>query len=101
KYWPDTELRRLNRYLLEAVMPLALRAVRPAGAECILTYHAAGDYIGEAGVMNNAPQNVSCMAYGQPNDEGQVLAVKIPAADFRALCDKVPALKEKVKRVVA
>src|SRR5207247_3355911 len=31
----------------------------------------------------------------------QVLAVKIPAADFRALCDKVPVLKEKVKRVVA
>jgi Fe-S-cluster-containing hydrogenase component 2/CRP-like cAMP-binding protein len=100
KDWSDPELRRFNRYLVEALMPTALRPVRSAGVECILEYHAAGEYVGETGVMNSSPQNVSCLAYGQPNDEGQVLAVKIPAADFRALCDKVPALKEKVKRVM-
>jgi Fe-S-cluster-containing hydrogenase component 2/CRP-like cAMP-binding protein len=101
KDWTDPDTRRFGRMLLEAVFPQALKRARQTASECILNYHTAGEYIGENGVLNNQPHNVTCVAYGHPNEEGQVQVIKVPADKFRALADKLPALKEKVKAVAA
>ena len=97
KDWTDQDARRFGRMLLETVFPQALRRGRQSAPECILNYHSAGDYVGENGLLNNQPQNVTCIAYGHPNEEGQVQAVKLPADKFRELVARLPALRDKVK----
>jgi Fe-S-cluster-containing hydrogenase component 2/CRP-like cAMP-binding protein len=101
KDWNEVDGRRFGRMMLDAVFPQALRRGRQSSPECILNYHSAGDYVGENGLLHNQPNNVTCMAYGHPNEEGQVQVIKLPADRFRALVAKLPALRDKVQAEAA
>jgi Fe-S-cluster-containing hydrogenase component 2/CRP-like cAMP-binding protein len=97
----NQDARRFGRMLLETIFPQAIKRGRQSAPECILNYHSAGDYVGENGLLDNQPQNVTCLAYGHPNDEGQVRVVKLPVDKFRELVARLPVLRDKVKAEAA
>jgi CRP-like cAMP-binding protein len=103
KDWPDVENRRFNRMLLEAVYPdkAVRRLTREGGPETILSYCSRGDFFGEMGLMLNQPRSASCIAYGHPNDYGQVELVRLPGRVFWKLVKNSPAIREKVKQEIA
>jgi CRP-like cAMP-binding protein len=109
--WSDTQLRRCNRLLLDALLPgilkprwnkeLPLPAEGEVGPEVILTYLSRGDYFGEIGLMEGRPRSATCVAYGHPNDYGQVEVVRLPGRTFWKLLRTSASLREKVKQEVS
>jgi CRP-like cAMP-binding protein len=100
KDWSDPEARRCHRMLLEAVLPLR-PLTRNTGPETILTYCSRGDYFGEIGLMLNQPRSATCIAYGHPNDYGQVELVRLPGRTFWKLMKTSAPLRDKVKQEIA
>lgn len=106
KQWTDQALRRVNRWLLEAVLGHPLRVYRPrVGPERVLSYCAKGDLVGEVGVMERTPHDCTCLAYGHPVDgsskeSGTVELVRIPAEVFSKMLDASPAMRRKVEALI-
>ena len=94
------KLRRLNRLLLETLLPKVFRPSRP-GPECILNYYSPGDYVCGYGVLDNQPSNITCIAFDHPDNQGQVQLVRLPAEALRNVCERNPKLKEKLVRELA
>jgi Fe-S-cluster-containing hydrogenase component 2/CRP-like cAMP-binding protein len=102
KELPDADTRKLNRLLLEAVFSQAIRSrAKHGGAECVLSYLSRGDYFGEIGLMLKRPSNATCIAYGHPNDYGQVELAKISAELFWKLVTSSDKLRDKLKVEIA
>ncbi len=99
---PDPDVRRFNRLLLVALLPQAVRApTGEGGPELILSYCSRGDFFGEMGLMLDQPRSATCVAYGHPNDYGQVELVRVPGRAFWQLMKSSAALRDKVKQEVA
>lgn len=106
KDWDDREVRRANRFLLDALFPTAIRAYIPrVGPECVLSYCARGDILGEMGLLSRQPRSATCLAYGHPTEEGkdagQVELVRIPEAIFWKVLDLAPDVRAKVQAQIA
>jgi Fe-S-cluster-containing hydrogenase component 2/CRP-like cAMP-binding protein len=98
--WSELDYRRLNRLLLEEMLPKWVRPLPAAsGPDAILTYCSRGDFIGEIGVCRRQPRSSTCIAFGQPNaeDEVQVELVRIPGAVFLSLMERFPAIRARVE----
>jgi CRP-like cAMP-binding protein/Fe-S-cluster-containing dehydrogenase component len=81
---------------------------RTPGGERVLAYRGRGEYIGETGLVRKQPRNATCTALDHPLGDGdkkrrpgRVELVRIDAADFGALLEKFPPLREKVAAIVA
>jgi Fe-S-cluster-containing hydrogenase component 2/CRP-like cAMP-binding protein len=99
---PEPEMRKVNRLLLEGIFPQAIRSrVKFGGAECILSYLSRGDYFGEVGLMMKRPRNATCVAYGHPNDYGQVELARLYAGPFWKLVSGSDKLRDKVQKELA
>ncbi len=70
KEWPERDVRRLNRQLVEAAVP-GLKPLRRRGdgPESILSYRARGELIGEMGLLRGLPRSATCVAYIHARDE--------------------------------
>lgn len=102
KDWSETEARRINRQIVDAVLAPALKPLSlQSGPETILTYCSRGDYFGEMGLMLNQPRSATCIAYGHPNDYGVVELVKVPGKTFWKLMKSSASLRDKVKQEIA
>jgi CRP-like cAMP-binding protein len=100
--WSEPDNRRFNRLLLEAVFPKVFRALTlQGGPETILSYCSRGDYLGEIGLMLGQPRSATCIAYGHPNDYGQVELVKLPGKTFWKLVKESPKLRDKLKAEIS
>jgi Fe-S-cluster-containing hydrogenase component 2/CRP-like cAMP-binding protein len=105
--WSELDHRRLNRLLLEELLPKCLRPLPGAsGPDAILTYCSRGDVIGEMGVCRRQPRSSTCIAFGQPRspvlgprdeDVVQVELVRIPGAVFLGLMERFPAIRAGVE----
>jgi Fe-S-cluster-containing hydrogenase component 2 len=101
--WSDQDLRLAGRLVLEALFPLIIRQYRRrVGPECVLSYCAKGDIIGEIGILECSPRTATCLAFGHPldaksKDAGRVELVRIPAQVFLKLLETTPAIREKVE----
>jgi Fe-S-cluster-containing hydrogenase component 2/CRP-like cAMP-binding protein len=97
KDWSDLEVRKCNRYLLEALYPEGLgTAPQSEGLPCILRHHSPGEFFGSQGAIMRQARNTTCIADGHPNQYGLVELVRIPGATFRKMLEISPALKQKV-----
>jgi Fe-S-cluster-containing hydrogenase component 2/CRP-like cAMP-binding protein len=68
--WPERDVRRINRRLVEAALPGLRKLGRAAdGPETILSYRARGEVIGEMGLLQNKPRSATCVAYIHARDE--------------------------------
>jgi Fe-S-cluster-containing hydrogenase component 2/CRP-like cAMP-binding protein len=111
KDWSEPELRRTNRLLLDTLFPEVLQprwnkevplpAEGSVGPEVILTYLSRGDYFGEIGLMEGRARSATCIAYGHPNDFGQVDLVRLPGRVFWKLLRTSPPFRDKVKEEVS
>jgi CRP-like cAMP-binding protein len=102
KELPDSDLRRLHRLLLDTLLAGVLRPLSGRkGLDCVLSYLSRGDYFGEIGLMMNHPRSATCLAYGHPNDVGQVELVKLPSKTFWKLIRASQPLRERVKAEIA
>jgi Fe-S-cluster-containing hydrogenase component 2 len=108
KEWADQDFRRYNRLLLEHLLGNALRAYhRRVGPDCVLSYCAQGEFIGEAAALGEGLRGETCLAHGHPKDvgtaqeAGPVELVRIPGAVFTQLLEESPTLLRKVERKVA
>jgi Fe-S-cluster-containing hydrogenase component 2/CRP-like cAMP-binding protein len=100
--WPAEEGRRFGRLLLQALLPGALRPLpKQGGPEVVLSYRSRGDFFGEMGLMLQQPRSATCVAFGQPNDMGQVELVRVPGEVFARLMAASPAARAKVEQEVA
>jgi CRP-like cAMP-binding protein/Fe-S-cluster-containing hydrogenase component 2 len=69
--WPEAELRRFNRQLLEEIFPETLVALRRSkGPLTTLAFRGRGEFIGEMGLLLKQPRMASCIAYVHPLPEG-------------------------------
>lgn len=104
--WSELDQRRLERLVLEEMLPGCLRRWRQQrGPDVILNYCSRGDFIGEIGVFLNQPRTATCIAYDQPQgpqqeDLGRVEVVRLPADVFRHLVETFPAVRENVERAI-
>jgi CRP-like cAMP-binding protein len=102
KELPDPELRRLNRMLVEALLPGLLRSREtPLGPETVLSYLSRGEFLGEMGLMTGQPRSATCMAYSHPTALGQAELVRINAETFRHLIEESPKVREAISKEVA
>jgi CRP-like cAMP-binding protein/Fe-S-cluster-containing hydrogenase component 2 len=108
KDWPDQDLRRFNRLLVETVYAPILRTYRRrVGPDCVLAYCGRGEFIGEMGLLGQQPRGASCVAYGHPQEDGaaketgRVELVRIPHAAFQSLLEASPTIRHKVEKEVA
>ena len=102
KELPDRSLRRLQRLLMEAILGTTVRSLaRLGGPETVLTYCSRGDFFGEIGLMLNQPRTATSIAFGHPNDFGQVELVKLPSKLFWKLMKTSSALRDRVKAEIA
>ncbi|HZY88462.1 MAG TPA: cyclic nucleotide-binding domain-containing protein [Gemmataceae bacterium] len=100
--WTAEDARRFGRLLLQALLPAALRPLpKQAGPEVVLSYCSRGDFFGEMGLMLGQPRSATCVAFGQPNDMGQVELVRVPGRVFAKLIAAAPAARAKVEQEVA
>jgi Fe-S-cluster-containing hydrogenase component 2/CRP-like cAMP-binding protein len=98
---PEADMRQLNRLLLEAVFPQGIKPrAKVAPPECILAYLSRGDYFGEIGLMLKRPRNATCLAYGHPNDYGQVELVRINGDLFWKVVTGSAKLRELVNQEI-
>ncbi|HZZ80719.1 MAG TPA: hypothetical protein VFE62_19610, partial [Gemmataceae bacterium] len=105
--WSELDQRRLNRLLLEQLLPGCLRPLPlTSGPDVILTYCSRGDFIGEMGVCRRLPRSSTCIAFGQPRspllgprdpDLIQVELVRIPGEVFLRLIERFPAIRARVE----
>jgi Fe-S-cluster-containing hydrogenase component 2/CRP-like cAMP-binding protein len=101
--WSELNLRRLNRLLLEEIVPRGLRRLPSVtGPDATLTYLSRGEFIGEMGVCKRQPRSSTCIAFGQPRspkdeDLGEVELVQIPGEVFLRLMGLFPAIKSRVE----
>ncbi len=101
KDWSEGQARRVNRTLLETIFTaLSPDPLKSIGPESILSYCSRGDLIGEIGVMLRQPRSATCVAYGHPNDYGQVELVRIPENTFWRLIEASPAARQKVEKEI-
>jgi Fe-S-cluster-containing hydrogenase component 2/CRP-like cAMP-binding protein len=108
KDWPDQELRRFNRLLLETILPNIIRQYRPrVGPENVLSYLSRGEFMGEMGVLGGQPRSASCFAYGHPQDggkgkeAGRVELVRILENVVHELVEANPRIRERINREIA
>jgi WD40 repeat protein/CRP-like cAMP-binding protein len=102
KEWSEIEVRRYNRFTLEALYPQMIsRRARPVGPPMILSYRSRGEFIGEMGVMTREPRSATCIAHGQPNEGGVIELVKISEQTFWKLINSAPGIRAKVEAEVA
>jgi CRP-like cAMP-binding protein len=100
--WPAADARRFGRLLLQALLPGALRPLpKQNGPEVVLSYCSRGDFFGEMGLMLGQPRSATCVAFGQPNDMGQVELVRVPGRVFAELIAASPQARAKVEQEVA
>ena len=101
--WSELDLRRINRLLLEEMVPHGLRRLpRAGGINPVLTYLSRGEFIGEMGVCRRLPRSSTCVAFGQPRnfkdeDLGEVELVQIPGEVFLNLMELFPTIKARVE----
>lgn len=99
---PDADLRRLNRILVEALLPGLVRSRQtPLGPETVLSYMSRGEFLGEMGLMTGQPRSATCVAYNHPMAPGQAELVRIKAETFRQLMETAPAVREAVSKEIA
>lgn len=65
------------------------------GGEMVRTYLKRGEFFGEIGLLRDTPRTATCTALDA------VQLVKIAAADFQTMLDKVPAVRESLDKVAA
>jgi CRP-like cAMP-binding protein len=105
--WSDQDLRLGGRLVLEGLFGTALRSFRRrVGPECVLSYCARGDIIGEVGVLEQSPRTATCLAFGHPldaksKDSGRVELVRIPGQLFLQIMAASPAIRQKVESKLA
>src|SRR5262249_35476381 len=105
--WGDQDLRLAGRLVLEALFPAIIRQYRRrVGPECVLSYCAKGDIIGEVGILERSPRTATCLAFGHPldaksKDAGRVELVRIPDHVFLKLLETTPAIRQKVAAKLA
>jgi Fe-S-cluster-containing hydrogenase component 2/CRP-like cAMP-binding protein len=93
---------KLNRVLLEALLPGCLRTYRStSGQELVLSYSGRGEFIGEMGLMANEPRSATCEAYAHPSGAGRAELVKVPAQVFRKIIDSCDGARRVVEAAVA
>jgi Fe-S-cluster-containing hydrogenase component 2/CRP-like cAMP-binding protein len=110
KDWPELQIRRLNRLMLELVLFGAPMLNRPPDVETVLAYASRGESIGEMGLMNGDPRSATCIAYVHPReglarkeaakqDEEVVETVHISQALFEEL-KQDDAFRRRVEEVI-
>lgn len=104
--WSELDGRRLNRLLLEEIVPQGFRRLpRASGPDTTLTYLSRGEFIGEIGVCKKQPRSSTCIAFGQPRfgkeDLGEIELVQIPGEVFLQLMDAYPVIKARVDAEIA
>jgi CRP-like cAMP-binding protein/Fe-S-cluster-containing hydrogenase component 2 len=80
-------------YLIRSGMVRVSNAL--PGGEMVRTYLSRGDYFGEIGLLRSIKRIATCTALDA------VDVVKIPAADFRLMLEKFPAVREQIESVAA
>lgn len=102
KDWHSKHIRKHNRLLLEALIPKGLRKhKRYAALESILSYRSQGEFFGEMGIMLNRPRAATCIAYGHPNDYGQVELVRISQEGFNKMLKMSSKIRDRFKKEVS
>jgi CRP-like cAMP-binding protein/Fe-S-cluster-containing hydrogenase component 2 len=106
KDWSDGDLRRFHRLLVENIFAGCIRTHRRrVGPDCVLSYCARGEFIGEMGLMEPRPRSATCVAFGHPQegakDSGQVELIRIPAAVFQDLLQASPVIRQKIEKEMA
>jgi CRP-like cAMP-binding protein/Fe-S-cluster-containing hydrogenase component 2 len=108
KDWSDQDLRRFNRLLVELTYAGIIRTYRRrVGPDCVLSYCARGDFIGEMGLIGQQPRTASCIAYGHPQedgpgkDSGRVELIRIPESAFRDLLATSAIVRDKLEKEIA
>ena len=102
KDWQAKHIRKHNRLLLELLIPKGLRKhKRYAALESILSYRSQGEFFGEMGIMLNRPRAATCIAYGHPNDYGQVELVRISREGFNKMLKMSANIRERFKKEVS
>ncbi len=65
------------------------------GGEMVRTYLKRGEFFGEIGLLRDTPRTATCTALDA------VQLVKIDAADFRTMLEKVPAVRDSLDKIAA
>lgn len=107
KVWTEQDYRCHNRALLEAIFSGIIRNFyQRVGPECVLSYSARGDFLGEMGLLAFEPRTASLIGFSHPaeggrKDSGRVELVKIPRDLFRQLIEANPVFRAKVEAETA
>src|SRR5262249_34013955 len=108
KDWSEQDLRRFHRLLVETIYSPVLRPYRRrVGPDCVLSYCARGEFIGEMGLLDNEPRGASCIAHGHPTedgtgkDSGRVDLIRLPRSGFQDLLAASPVIREKLEKETA
>lgn len=106
--WSDVDHRVFNRLVLERVFTALPPRVLRAGRRRVLAYLGRGDFIGEMGVMTNAPRSATCVAYDHPDCDQKIAGgpgtvpsrvelVRIDRDVLLELAEKSPALNQRIR----
>lgn len=99
---PGQVTRKSNRAALDTLLAGAVRPTCEArGPQCVLSYTTGGDAFGLSDLLLNQPRSATAVAYGHPNAAGRIELAWLPADDFWLLLQKVPRLREPLKRETA
>ena len=78
---------------------------RGPGGDRVLAYRARGEYVGEIGLLRDAPRSATCTALDHPRGEGEkkrrvgrVELIRIAKQDLLNVLDRQPKLREKIMK---
>lgn len=95
-------LTRLNRRLLEALLPGVIPVSRGEAEARVLAYQSQGDLLGEIGLVTGRPRTAACVAYDHPGSKfGRVELVRIGRELFEELKTTSPELSRRVAALAA